>query len=105
MLLDILVHGLSPTINKMFRILKLKRIRNKQKEQVVWCDKEVPYRNYSDVSNWAGGVLPTGPDVVIPCEWRMLVDMPLPELNSLTIYGELVFQDGADMLDQMLIAN
>lgn len=60
----------------------------------MWCDKEVPYRNYSDVNNWVNKVLPSGPDVVIPCEWRMVVDVVLPELNSLTIYGELVFLDG-----------
>lgn len=58
---------------------------------MVQCDKEVSFRNYSDVSNWQDNQLPKGPNLEIPCEWRMYLDSDLPILETLTIYGELKF--------------
>lgn len=60
-------------------MIKIKRKQNK-KEEVVQCDKEVSFRNYSDVTNWKDGRLPSGPTLDIPCEWRMLLDADLPSL-------------------------
>jgi hypothetical protein len=88
--MDIKIHGYSDVKTKIFRMIKIKRKQN-AKAEVVTCDKEITFRNYSDVSNWEGGVLPSGPKIVIPCEWRMISDIDMLQLEELTIFGELIF--------------
>lgn len=76
--MDVRLHGFLESKTKVFRLIKIKRKQNAKGEEVPQCDKEVIFRNYSDVSNWENKQLPTGPNLEIPCEWRMLLDTDLP---------------------------
>lgn len=59
-------------------------------------DREDFVRNWSNTTNWQGGVVPaSGADVVIPATWTVKLDIDPPALNSLIIRGNL-FVEGRD---------
>lgn len=104
-IMDIQVHGFSKSKQNVFKIIQIKRQNNKKQKEAVQCDKEITVRNFSNIENWEGGVVPVGPELIIPCKWRMVMDIEMPILTKLTVEGELIFQDNATRPVQMLIAD
>ncbi len=72
------------------------RIANKSYGKVTTCGvstrllNAVP-ENWSNPSAWAGGVVPTGGNVVIPADKHIILDLATVNLSSLTINGTLEF--------------
>lgn len=56
------------------------------------------YSKWTDFDSWASGALPVpGDDVVIEANYRVMVNIPLVDVNSLIVKGVLFFDDTMDI--------
>ena len=66
---------------------------------VETAEKDGIIRVWSNTTQWPDGVLPQdGDDVEIPAEWTLVLDVDTASLGTLTIYGDLYFDNNQSSL-------
>ena len=63
------------------------------------CTKEDTLRLWSNATQWPNNALPVdGDDVIIPCEWTVIMDMNPVRIGYFEINGDVIIEDKRDYM-------